>query len=76
MVIFSALIGFMLLLLTVKLCNKINNRIIRYAAMLFGIVISFWISGQVAGSTTAAQDAGMYIGGLALFYTLFFERNK
>ncbi len=76
MTIIAALIGFVICLVTVRLGNKVGNRLLRYGLMLVGILLGLGAAGALAPNTEAAGTAGMIMFGLAVVYTLFFGKKE
>jgi hypothetical protein len=74
MAIVAAFVGLVPFIAGIKLSRKITNRWARYATIFVGVFIALAIVGQVAGP--AAGEAGLYMLGLAVVYSLIFERKR
>jgi len=80
----SAIIGLILLIATVFFGNKIQNRWLRYVAMIVGIVIAVGTVGSLPPvfgitDTTTSAKAGeylFYLGTVAAIINALFFRRK
>lgn len=80
----SAIIGLILLVVVVILCNKVKNRWLRYLSIFVGVVVVFGALGfipQLFGDTrfTTSEKTGeylLYLGVLFLIIKFSFFRKK